>query len=65
MLRARALQEIDYPNGEWRNKKGARSLELYVTGYLKATPHLSVTEVAKRLGVSRTTVYKYKKSLED
>lgn len=65
LLRARALQEIDYPNGEWRNKKGARSLELYVTGYLKATPHLSVTEVAKRLGVSRTTVYKYKKSLED
>lgn len=65
--RARAVQNIDYPDGSWRdgngrpkgsknkkNKKQELVLE-YAAKHKKAT----VTEIAKALGVSRTTVYKY------
>ena len=57
--RARAVQEIDYPNGEWRNNKGRPSKESIVKDYIKENPEDNPTEIAKNLGVSRTTVYKY------
>src|SRR5699024_2949082 len=58
-----AIRDITYPNGEWRNKDGAPTKENLVKEYLLEYPDLSVSEVAKNLGVSRTTVYKYKKDL--
>src|SRR5699024_4768856 len=58
-----AIRDITYPNGESRNKAGAPPNENLVQEYLLEYPDLSVSEVAKNLGVSRTTVYKYKKDL--
>ena len=64
LLRARTLQEIDYPNGEWRNKSGAPTKKEEVENYLQSNLNMSVSQVAKALGISRTTVYKYKKELD-
>ena len=57
--RARAVQLVDYPNYEWRNKDGAPSKEKMVRDYAAFHPDQSVTEIARALEVSRTTVYKY------
>lgn len=54
--RARAVQEIDYPNGEWRGKK---SKEKVVKDYIKNNPKDNPTEISRKLGISRSTVYKY------
>ena len=59
LRRARAVQNADYPDGEWRNKKGAPTLEQKVVAYRADHPEASVTEIAKALGISRTTVYKW------
>ncbi len=61
LKRARAVQKIDYPNDEWRNIKGQPVKEQLILDFLEEhkDEDLSVTEIAKRLGVSRTTVYKY------
>lgn len=52
-----------YPDGSWRNKngrpKGSGTKEVLVTEYAEAHPEASVAEIAKALGVSRSTVYKY------
>ncbi|WP_224707479.1 helix-turn-helix domain-containing protein [Staphylococcus aureus] len=54
---------MTYPNGEWRNTDGAPTKENEVKSYIQNNPNSTVSEVAKKLGVSRTTVYKYKKDL--
>lgn len=61
--RARAVQKIDYPNNEWINKDGRPTKEQLVLDFLEEHKNekLSVTEIAKRLNVSRTTIYKYLK----
>lgn len=60
---ARALQEIYNP--DWRNKdgrpKGSGTKEQLVKEYIKNHPNASPTEIARELGISRPTVYKYKK----
>lgn len=55
--RARAVQEIDYPNGSWRYKQPSK--EELVLDYIKENPNQTPTEIAKALNVSRPTVYKY------
>ena len=50
---------ISYPNGDWRNKEGRPLKENLVKDYVDKNPDASPTEIAKNLGVSRTTVYKY------
>lgn len=57
---ARAIQEINDPDGEWRNTEGRPTKDQIIQEYLKEHPEQSVTEVAKALNVSRTTVYKWK-----
>lgn len=59
LKRARKLQEADYPNGEWRYKGGAPKAKDKVHEYRFEHPDASVTEVARALGISRTTVYKW------
>lgn len=54
--RARAVQEIDYPNGEWR---GNPSKQIVVENYIRNHPQATPTEIARELNISRTTVYKY------
>jgi DNA-binding phage protein len=53
------LEEDEYKNN------GRPSKEQLIIEYLQVNQDKSVTEIAKQLGVSRTTVYKYKKSLEE
>lgn len=50
---------ISYPDGGWRNKDGRPSKEELVKEYVKLNPDESVTEIARALKISRTTVYKY------
>lgn len=60
--RMTALRDSDYPDGSWRKGNGRKSKELDVAHYIMANPGKSVTEIARELGVSRTTVYKYIKN---
>lgn len=46
-------------NKNWRNKNGRPSAEQTVAAYRAEHPEDSVTEVARALGISRTTVYKW------
>lgn len=59
LRRARAVQDSDYPNGEWRNVGGAPTKRNLVTDYAASHPGISVTEMAEALGISRTTVRKW------
>lgn len=57
--RARAVQEIDYPNGEWRNQKGRPSAEKQIIAYLRQYPDAKKAEVIRGTGLSKPTVYKH------
>jgi len=67
LARARAVQDVDYPDGSWRNKngrpKGSGTKENDVREYMKEHPDASISQIANELHISRSTVYKYKKSL--
>lgn len=56
---ARAIQEINDPDGEWRNKKGQPSKAFEVKTYINDNPTATPTEIARALKISRPTVYKY------
>lgn len=60
-----AIRDVVYPNGEWRNKegrpKGSGTKEYLIKEYLLENPASTPTEIARNLGISRTTVYKYLK----
>ena len=60
LRRLRAVLDIDYPDGSWRNTAGAPSKRDLVVGYLRDNPSVSVTQAARDLGVSRPTIYKYR-----
>ena len=60
LQRARAVQAIDYPNGEWRNKKGKGvTKDKIVIEWQKQHPKGKVIDCARDTGLSRTTIYKY------
>ena len=63
LKRARAVQAVDYPDGEWRQGNGrpagSGTAQVKVAAYRAEHPEASVTEVAKALQISRTTVYKW------
>ena len=58
-----STRDILYPDGSWRNLAGrpvgSGTKEKAVKEYAEAHPEATVTEIAKAVGVSRTTVYKY------
>lgn len=58
-----AVRDVLYEDGSWRNKegrpKGSGTAQLKVWEYRAENPEASVTEVARALGISRTTVYKW------
>lgn len=60
---ARAIQEINDPESDWRNKdgrpKGSGTKEKLIKEYIEENPEDNPTEIARNLNVSRTTVYKY------
>lgn len=53
------LRDADFPNGEWRNKAGAPTAQARVQQYRAEHPDANVTDVARALQLSRTTVYKW------
>lgn len=59
-----AIREIEYPDGSWRNDKGRPSKEKEVIGYIQENPNKNPTEIARDLGVSRPTVYKYLRKIK-
>lgn len=58
-----AIREIEHPDGSWRNTdgrpKGSGTAEQKVAAYRYEHPEASVSEVARALNISRTTVYKW------
>lgn len=56
---ARSTRDVLYPEGAWRNQEGAPTKQEQVQQYREEYPEASVTEVARALGISRTTVYKW------
>ena len=62
LRRARAVQNVDYPNGEWREGNGRPSAQQKVQQYRAEHPEANVTDVARALGISRPTVYKWWKA---
>lgn len=56
---ARMIQKLQDPNGEWRYHGGAPTKAKKVMAYRQSNPEASVTEVARALGMSRTTVYRW------
>ena len=63
LRRARAVQFVDYPEGEWRNKDGrpvgSGTKEQEVKELLKTHPDASLRELARISGMSRNTIRKY------
>lgn len=60
-----AIRDVIYPDGGWINiegrPKGSGTKESLVKEYLSKNPTSTPTEIARELGISRTTVYKYLK----
>lgn len=66
LMRARAVQNIDYPAGEWRNKegrpKGSGTKEWEVFSWRSENPkgkEGTKAQCIKDTGLSKMTVYKY------
>ena len=57
--RARAVQEIDYPNGEWRNIEGSPNKANIVRLWRKNNPEGKKIECERETGLSRHTVLKW------
>ena len=64
-----STRDILYPDGSWKNTEGrpigSGTKEQMVLEYVREHPGESVTAIARALGISRTTVYKYKISAEE
>lgn len=58
-----AIRDVIYPDGGWRNlegrPKGSGTKENLIKEYIANNPNHTPTQIARNLGVSRTTVYKY------
>lgn len=57
--RARAVQKIDYPDGEWRNKNGAPSKAQLVYDWRKENPNGKPMDCVRATGLNKDTVYKW------
>ena len=59
LKRARLVQSLDYPEGEWRNKDGRPSKEQVVKEYRKNNPMARKCDCIKETGLDKKTVYKW------
>lgn len=59
LKRARAVQAVDYPDGEWRNKAGRPSAEQAVREYRETNPTARKADCIRDTGLSKPTVYKW------
>jgi len=56
---ARAIQEIDYPDGEWRKGNGRKSKQLDVQMWRALHPEGKKADCIRETGLSKPTVYRY------
>lgn len=59
LIRARLVQEADYPNGSWRNKEGRPKLEQIVRDWQEQHPDGRKADCIRDTGLSKPTVYKW------
>ena len=59
LQRARAVQLIDYPEGEWRNKEGRPDKRAEVSQWRSDHPEGKKADCIRETGLSKPTVYKY------
>ena len=59
LVRARAVQEVDYPNGVWRNRDGRPSKQQIVLDWQAAHPDGRKIDCERATGLSRHTVLKW------
>ena len=59
LRRARAVQSVDYPDGEWRNKYGRPDEQLSVQMFRKLYPEGTKKECKDRTGLSYPTIRKW------
>lgn len=59
LKRIRAMQAVDYPNGEWRNKDGRPKVEYIVAEWQKKHPEGKKADCIRDTGLSKPTVYKW------
>lgn len=59
LKRARAVQNVDYPDGEWRNTDGRPTKEQTVAEWKSANPEARKADCIRETGLSKKTVYKY------
>lgn len=59
LKRARLLQTLDYPNGEWRNREGAPTKEQVVRSWRAEYPEGKPKDCIQATGLSKNTVYKW------
>lgn len=63
LRRTRAVQDIDYPDGEWRNKDGrpkrSGTKEEIIKEYRKNNPFSRKSDCVRDTGISKMTVYKW------
>ena len=59
LKRARAVQNIDYPNGEWRNTDGRPSKKNIIRAYQNEHPDAKPMDCVADTGISRNTVYRW------
>lgn len=62
LRRARAVQMIDYPNGEWREGNGRKPKKDIVEEWLLRNPEGSKADCVRETGLSKPTVYKWWKN---
>lgn len=62
--RARAVQNIDYPNGEWRNKDGRPDKSQIVVDWRMTHPDGTKAECIRETGLSKPTVYSWWKKID-
>lgn len=59
LARARLLCDFSHPDGSWRNAAGAPTKRDLVRDYAEAHPEANHSQIARALGISRTTVVKW------
>lgn len=59
LKRARAVQNIDYPDGEWRKGNGRKPKKHVVAEWRFKNPNGSKAECIRKTGLSKPTVYKW------
>ena len=56
LKRARLVQSLDYPNGEWRGRKSKQEI---ITTWRTENPNGTKAQCIKDTGLSKPTVYKW------